>query len=97
MSEQYPISEELKVIEGQTLYKTEKWWAAVFLLESFGRRQIAFYLWLKRTGSWKRSQKYVIRKESEWAQIADIVERLMPKLAESGKPEQVGEPSESSY
>lgn len=78
--EKYPISEELKVIRGQTLYKSEKWWAAVVLLESFGRRQVAFYLWLRKSGEWKRNQKYVVRSRAEWMQIRDIVEKFMPEL-----------------
>ncbi|MEM2112079.1 MAG: hypothetical protein QXX08_09430 [Candidatus Bathyarchaeia archaeon] len=46
--EKFPISESLKVIQGITIYKTEKWWAAVTLVESFGRKQIATYLWSKK-------------------------------------------------
>ena len=42
--EKFPVSETLKVIRGITVYRTEKWWSAVTLLESFGRKQIATYL-----------------------------------------------------
>jgi hypothetical protein len=42
--DEFPISEELKVLEGTTLYKTGKWWSAVVLVDSFGRRQVALPL-----------------------------------------------------
>ena len=79
--EKYPVFEKLTVLQGQTLYKSEKWWAAVLLLESFGRKQIAFYLWLRKGEDWKRSQKYVIRSREEWTKIRDIVEKFMPEVS----------------
>ena len=78
--ETLPISEKLKVIESKTLYKTEKWWAAVALLESFGRKQVAIYLWSKKGDEWKRRQKYVIHNKGEWLQIKEAVEKLIDKL-----------------
>ena len=78
--EKLPISEKLTVIEGVTLYKTEKWWSAIALVDSFGRKQIAMYLWLNKEGKWKRQQKFVIRKKAEWAQIKEIVEKLLLNL-----------------
>jgi hypothetical protein len=78
--EELPISEKLKVIDAVTLYKTEKWWAAVALVDSFGRRQIALYLWLKRDGRWRRNQKYVIHSKGEWLQVKEAVERFTPQL-----------------
>ncbi len=78
--EELPISEKLKVIDSVTLYKTEKWWAAVALVDSFGRRQIALYLWLKKDGRWKRNQKYVIHNRGEWSQVKEAVERFIPQL-----------------
>jgi len=43
MSEQLPISEKLKVIQSFMIYKTDKWWSAVALIEAFGRKQVAVY------------------------------------------------------
>jgi hypothetical protein len=51
--EKIPISEKLNVLQSQTIYKTEKWWSAVALVESFGRKQIAVYLWMKKDDQWK--------------------------------------------
>lgn len=81
MSEKFPISEKLKVIEGKTLYKTEKWWSAVVLLESFGRKQVAVYLWDKRNDRWKRRQKLVVKDKREWDRMREVVEELLQHLS----------------
>ena len=78
--EKLPISEKLTVIEGVTLYKTEKWWSAIALVDSFGRKQIAMYLWLNKEGKWKRQQKFVIHDKAEWSRIKEMVEKLLPSL-----------------
>jgi hypothetical protein len=78
--ERLPISEKLKVLEGATLYKTDKWWSAVALIDSFGRKQIALYVWLNKEGKWKRNQKYIIHNKSEWSQIKEAIEKFVPEL-----------------
>ena len=78
--EKLPISEKLTVIEAVTLYKTEKWWSAITLVDSFGRKQIAMYLWLNKEGKWKRQQKFVIRRKADWSQIKENVEKFLPNL-----------------
>jgi hypothetical protein len=83
MNEQkdFPISEALKIIEGRTIYKSGKWWSAVILLESFGRKQIATYLWNKRNGKWKRRQKFVVHNQEEWSKVKGTIEELLPRLS----------------
>jgi hypothetical protein len=76
-----PVSEKLNVIDTATLYKTSKWWSAIVLLESFGRKQIAMYVWLNKDGKWKRNQKFVIHNRSEWAQVKEAVERFIHQLS----------------
>lgn len=71
-----PVSETLKVIEGITLYKTEKWWSAVALVDAFGRKQIAVYLWMKRGDQWKRKNKFIIHNQAEWQRIKGAIEKL---------------------
>jgi hypothetical protein len=46
--EDFPVSKKLKVHYGTTIYKTEKWWSAVLFMETFGRKQIAVYIWSKK-------------------------------------------------
>ncbi|MEM3760767.1 MAG: hypothetical protein QXZ02_06640 [Candidatus Bathyarchaeia archaeon] len=81
MSEEIlPISEKLKVIRSVTLYKSEKWWSAAALIESFGRKQIAVYLWIKKDGQWKRKQKLIIHNVGEWLQVKEAIEKMLPEL-----------------
>jgi len=78
--EKPPISEELKVLDSITLYKTRKWWSAVALIESFGRRQIALYLWLGKNEKWSRKEKFIVHSKAEWAQIKEAIEKMLPQL-----------------
>jgi len=78
--EKFPTSETLKIIEGINLYKSGKWWSAVVLLESFGRKQIAIYLWNKKGDQWKRRQKFVIQNKDQWMHIKETIEKLIPNL-----------------
>ncbi|OYT43295.1 hypothetical protein CW711_01880 [Candidatus Bathyarchaeota archaeon] len=70
----------LKVIRGVTIYKTEKWWLAVLLLEAFGRRQVATYLWNSRGGVWKRRRKFVVSSRGLWWRISEAVKNLLSEL-----------------
>ena len=78
--EKLPVSEELKVLESVTTYKTRKWWSAIVLIESFGRKQIALYLWLEKAGKWSRKEKFVIHSKGEWTQIREAVEKMLPQI-----------------
>jgi hypothetical protein len=80
MEEKLPVSSELKVIESINIYKTNKWWSSVALIESFGRKQIAVYLWTNKNGEWKRKQKFVIHNKEEWLKVKEAIERLLPNL-----------------
>lgn len=78
--EKLPVSDRLKVLQYETIFKSNKWWAAVALLESFGRRQVALYLWTRKGDQWKRKQKYVVHSKGEWLQIRDAVEKLIASI-----------------
>jgi len=80
VEEKFPVSESLKVIQGITIYKTGKWWLAVVLLESFGRKQIATYLWNNKDGVWKRRQKFIVQNKTTWRQVSEAIEKLLPGL-----------------
>lgn len=45
MSEKLPISDFYKVIDHVTIFKGQKWWEAIVVFESYGRRSIAMYMW----------------------------------------------------
>lgn len=78
--ERLPISEEISVLKSETIYKTDKWWCAVALVEAFGKRQVALYLWLNKDDRWKRKQKFVLHSKKEWQDIRERVERIIGGL-----------------
>ncbi|HVP41394.1 MAG TPA: hypothetical protein VMS95_05525 [Candidatus Krumholzibacteriaceae bacterium] len=87
-TEKLPLPEVYKVIDYITIFKSSKWWEAVVVIESFGKRSIAMYLWLNRDGTWKRKQKFQVRGVDEWNKVKNAVEQLTPKLqAEQKKSE----------
>jgi hypothetical protein len=75
--ERFPVAEQLEVVEGTTIYKTDKWWSAVLVVKSFGRKQIAVYLWNKKGDEWKRRQKFMISSKENWAKIRETVEKYL--------------------
>jgi len=88
--EKLPLSEFYKVVDYATIFRNEKWWEAIVVIESFGRRSIAMYLWQKRNDSWKRKHKFQIRNMDEWNKVKVAIEQLAPKLQmETKKPETI--------
>jgi hypothetical protein len=80
VEEKLPISEFYKVVEYVTLFKSQKWWEAVVIFESYGKRAIGLYLWQKRQDAWKRKHKFNIRNLDEWNKLRNAIEQLAPKL-----------------
>jgi hypothetical protein len=79
-AEPLPLSNFYKVIDYVTIFKSEKWWEAIVIIESFGRRSIAMYLWQKRNDQWKRKHKFQIRNPQEWEKVKSAIDRLAPQL-----------------
>ena len=79
--EKVPIVAPLKVIDQKTINKRFGWWSAVVLLESYGRKQVCFYLWQKKPeGGWKRKQKFAIHYQQDWALVQDAVGTMIDTL-----------------
>ena len=78
--EKLPISEFYKVVEYVTIFKSQKWWEAVVIFESYGKRAIGLYLWQKREDTWKRKHKFNVRNLDEWSKLKNAIEQLAPKL-----------------
>jgi hypothetical protein len=78
--EKLPISEFYKVVDSVTIFKNKKWWEAVVIFESLGKRQIGLYLWQKREDKWKRKHKFNVRNLDEWGKLKSAIEQLTPKL-----------------
>ena len=76
-----PIVPPLKVLLQKTINKRFGWWSAVVLLESYGRKQVCFYIWQKREeGGWKRKQKFAVHNQEDWELIQDAVEGMITEL-----------------
>ncbi len=80
MSKEIPVSEFYKVVDYVTIFKSDKWWEAVAVIESFGRKSIAMYLWQFRDGKWKRKHKFQLRNLEEWEKVKNAVEKLAPQV-----------------
>lgn len=78
--ETLPIIAPLKVLEYTTINKRFGWWSAVVLLESYGRKQVCFYLWQKRDDKWKRKQKFAVHSQEDWELITDAVNKMVNVL-----------------
>ena len=78
--EVFPVSEVIEVIDGKTIFKSDKWWSAVLLVNSFGRREISIYLWLWDKDAWKRMQKFAVRSQADWEKYREAVESFLFEL-----------------
>jgi hypothetical protein len=85
-TEQLPLSSFYKVVDSVSLFRSEKWWEAIVVIESLGRRSIAMYLWQKKGDQWKRKHKFQIRNLQEWEKLKAAVEKLTPALTSSTSP-----------
>lgn len=75
-----PISEKLSVLKAETIYKTNKWWCAVALVEAFRKKQVALYLWLNKNDKWIRKQKFVLHSKKEWQDVKERIEKMIEEL-----------------
>jgi len=78
--EKLPISDFYKVVDSVTIFKNQKWWEAIVVFESYGKRSIGMYLWQKKEDAWKRTHKFNVRNMEEWNKLKNAVEQLAPKL-----------------
>jgi hypothetical protein len=82
-TEPLPLSSFYKVVDHVTIFRSEKWWEAIVVIESLGRRSIAMYLWQKKGDLWKRKHKFQIRNLQEWEKLKGAIDKLTPVLAGS--------------
>lgn len=80
MTDELPVHEKIKVTESKTLFKTNEWWKAITLQESFGGEEIAVYLWKKRGDEWVRKQKLTIKDPDKWEEIKNTINDFVKNL-----------------
>ena len=51
---EFPVHEELEVLDGKIIFKSSDWLKAVVLYKGFSGREIGIYLWKQTGDSWKR-------------------------------------------
>jgi hypothetical protein len=78
--EPLPVSARIKVLRSKTLFRSGRWWAAAALIEAFGRKHVALYLWFRRGEFWKRRQKFVFRSKDEWSKAKSIIDSFIEEL-----------------
>ena len=76
----WPVHEVIQVVRGVDIYKSDKWWKAALLTESYGRRQVTIYQWRKSENKWKRKQKLSIASKDEWAKVVEACADLVAEL-----------------
>jgi hypothetical protein len=81
IEEKLPISDFYTVAEYVTIFKSPKWWEAVVVFESAGKRSIGLYLWQKKDDRWKRKHKFNVRSLEEWNKLKNAIEQVSFKLA----------------
>ena len=80
LGEECPVSNYYSVAEAETVFKSDGWWKAVLKIGKKGNyetEEVMVYLWQKRDESWKRRQKYTIKRRNDWRDEADAVESLL--------------------
>jgi hypothetical protein len=76
------LSEFYEVVDSVTIFKNQKWWEAIVIVESYGKRSIGMYLWQKKQDVWKRKHKFIVRNLDEWSKLKSAIELFAPKLKE---------------
>ena len=82
VNQRFPVHDELKVIDGNTIFKNNNWWKAVVLVDGFRGREVALYLWKRKEDDWKRQQKYVVRSKEDWEREREEIETYLSKISE---------------
>lgn len=76
-NDNYPVNDQIDVLDGETIYKSDGWWKAVVACESFGNKAVNVYLWRENDdGSWSRKQKYKVSDTQEWSETESAISEL---------------------
>jgi hypothetical protein len=81
MSEQYPVSEQYKVLDGYDIYRSENLLIALVVVEGQGGRDIRLYRWQKRKGAWKVDLCRMSVSRWPWQEIGKKVQEFMQKYS----------------
>lgn len=81
MSDQteYPVHDELDVLDGETIFKNDGWWKAVVVCDSWNGEEVNVYLWQENDGGWSRKQKYKVSDKQEWLATRGVIDDMADK------------------
>ena len=93
-NEPYPVHKTIKVLKAKTLFKNQKWWEAVLLIEeTFNERtykKIVWYRWIwkkiKKFGSneeymgWSRKEHKGINFQKNWNDAKPTIDEFAKEL-----------------
>lgn len=77
MDDKLPVSSKITIKAYETIFHSEEWWKFASRQVSFGREEVAVYLFKKTDKKWKRKQKMVFRSSDEWKKAKEAVEKLI--------------------
>lgn len=78
---EFPVHEEIDVLDGYTIYKNSSWWKAIVLVDGFRGQEVGVYLWKNSGDTWSRKQKYIVRSQEDWDQDRAIINKYVEKLS----------------
>lgn len=79
MSEEteYPVHDELDVIDGETIFKGDGWWKAIVVCDSWNGEEVNVYLWQENNDNWNRKQKFKVGDKQEWMAVKGTIDKMV--------------------
>ena len=84
MTDQYPVSDTLQVLEGFDVYRSSKLIIAFVAVQSDYGKQLRLYRWQNRNGSWKVDLCRMSVDRWDWSEISGKVGSLCTKYSIGG-------------
>lgn len=79
---EYPVHDELDVIEGETVFRNDNWWKAVVVCDSWNGPEVNVYLWQNQDSRWKRKQKFKVDDKQEWLATKSVIDDMVTEHVE---------------
>lgn len=76
----FPVNDFYTVGAGETVFKTDEWWKAIVRVEQKGdyeTEEYNIYVWQKQDDSWRRRQKYAIKRFDDWDDERSVVSSML--------------------
>ena len=84
MSEQYPVSDFFRAVDGFDVYRSSKLIVAFVVVESDYGKQLRLYRWQNRNGSWKVDLCRMSVDRWNWSEISAKISSLCAKYSIGG-------------